>query len=112
MEFKKIINNYLIIIGIPVSIVILYYAFMYSGLFLILNSLSNILSVLILKKRDMPFTVFDSILVDYCTTAIFFILILSFCIFKYRKSKKLFLGFLLSISMMTIILVKYLLLLL
>lgn len=111
MGFKKLIKDYLIIIIIPLSTIILYYTFLYSGLFLILDSFSNVFSELITKKKDIPFTIFDSIIADYCTTAIFFILISSVCLYKYRNAKKMFIGFLLSTVIMIIVLMKYLLLL-
>lgn len=108
MGFKKLIKNYLVIIIIPVSTIILYYAFLYTGLFLILDNLSNVFSKFIIKKKDIPFTIFDSIIADYCTAAIFLILILSFFVYKYRNEKKMFIGFLLSIFIMIIVLIKYL----
>jgi hypothetical protein len=110
MGFNRIIKGYLVIIIIPISTVILFYAFLYSGLFLIFDRLSFFFSDFINKKKDIPFTVFDSIIASYCTTSIIFVLILSFCIFKYRNKKKLFIGLILSDFIMTIILVKYLLL--
>lgn len=112
MGFKEMINRYILIVIIPIFTVVLYYTFIYSGLFLILDSLSNILSELIFKRKDKPFTIFDSIIINYITTAIFFILILIFCIYKYRNEKKMFIGFWLSVFLMIVLLLKYLLLLL
>lgn len=111
MGFKKLIKEFLIIIIIPLSTIILYYAFLYSGLFLVLDGLSNAFSKLIIKKKDIPFTFFDSIIADYCTAAIFFILILSICAYRYRNAKKMFIAFLLSTFIMIIVFIRYLLLL-